>query len=67
MTLFNMLSDGETLERVIHRECVQGFDVRFNRSVAEGDDRDTEECAPHEAEFATVYAMTDIPGEAIAK
>lgn len=68
MALFNLLPEGETLEAVVMRECVTGFDVRFNRitcTAYEGD-RMTEECAPHEAEFATVYAMTDIPGEAIA-
>jgi len=63
---FNCLSEGETLADVIRRECAVGFDLRFCRSVAiSPDDRDTETCDPSEAEFATLYALTDL-GEAIA-
>lgn len=68
MTLpsLNCLSEGETLAEVIRRECAIGFDLRFCRSVAVSpDDRDTETCDPTEAEFATLYALTDL-GEAIA-
>ena len=62
----NCLSEGETLTEVIRRECAIGFDLRFCRSVAiSPDDRDTETCDPSEAEFATIYALTDL-GEAIA-
>lgn len=62
----NCLSEGETLAEVIRRECAIGFDLQFCRSVAVSpDDRDTEICDPTEAEFATLYALTDL-GEAIA-
>jgi hypothetical protein len=62
----NCLSEGETLMDVIRRECAIGFDLRFCRSVAlSPDDRDAETCDPTEAEFATLYALTDL-GEAIA-
>jgi hypothetical protein len=62
----NCLSEGETLADVARRECAIGFDLRFCRSVAiSPDDRDTETCDPTEAEFATLYALTDL-GEAIA-
>ncbi|MFD1509136.1 hypothetical protein [Lacimonas salitolerans] len=62
----NCLSEVETLDDVIRRNCAIGFDLRFCRSVAiSADDRDTETCDPPEAEFATLYALTDL-GEAIA-
>ena len=62
----NCLSEGETLTEVIRRECAIGFDLRFCRSEAVGpDDRETITCDPTEAEFATIYALTDL-GEAIA-
>ena len=62
----NCLSEGETLTEVIRRECAIVFDLRFCRSVAVSEhDRDTETCDPTEAEFATIYALTDL-GEAIA-
>lgn len=62
----NCLSEGETLTEVIRRECAIGFDLRFCRSVAiSPDDRDTETCDLTEAEFATIYALTDL-GEVIA-
>ena len=63
---FNCLSEGETLADVIRRECAVGFDLRFCRTVAMSEhDRDTITCDPPEAEFATLYALTDL-GEAIA-
>jgi hypothetical protein len=67
MTLsFNCLPEGETLADLIRRECAIGFDLRFCRSVAASEhDRDTVTCDPPEAEFATLYALTDL-GEAIA-
>ena len=62
----NCLSEGETLSDIVRRECAIGFDLRFCRSVAVSEhDRDTETCDPSEAEFATLYALTDL-GEAIA-
>jgi len=62
----NCLSEGETLADVARRECAIGFDLRFCRSVAVSEhDRETETCDPTEAEFATLYALTDL-GEAIA-
>ena len=66
MPALNCLSEGETLDDVIRRNCAIGFDLRFCRSVAiSPDDRDTETCDPSDAEFATLYALTDL-GEAIA-
>lgn len=63
---FNCLSEGETLYGIVRSNCAIGFDLRFCRSVAiSPDDRDTETCDPSEAEFATLYALTDL-GEAIA-
>ena len=62
----NCLSEGETLAELARRECAIGFDLRFCRSVAVSeDDRETVTCDPTEAEFATLYALTDL-GEAIA-
>ena len=62
----NCLSEGETLDGIVRRNCAIGFDLRFCRSVAiSPDDRDTITCDPAEAEFATLYALTDL-GEAIA-
>lgn len=68
MTLpsLNCLSGGETLTGVVRRECAIGFDLRFCRSVAVSpDDFATETCDPTDADFATLYALTDL-GEAIA-
>ena len=63
---FNCLTEGETLDDLIRRECAIGFDLRFCRSVAVSEhDRDTITCDPPEAEFATLYALTDL-GEAIS-
>lgn len=62
----NCLPEGETLADLIRRECAIGFDLRFCRSVAASEhDRDTITCDPPEADFAGVYALTDL-GEAIA-
>jgi len=62
----NCLSEGETLADVARRECAIGFDLRFCRSVAVSEhDRDTITCDPTEADFATIYALTDLD-EAIA-
>jgi hypothetical protein len=62
----NCLPEGETLDDVVRRNCAIGFDLRFCRSVAVSqDDRETITCDPPEAEFATLYALTDL-GEAIA-
>ena len=62
----NCLPEGETLADLARRECAIGFDLRFCRSVAVSvHDRDTETCDPTEAEFARLYALTDL-GEAIA-
>lgn len=62
----NCLPDGESLDDIVRRDCAIGFDLRFCRSVAVNpEDRDTITCDPGEAEFATLYAVTDL-GEAIA-
>jgi len=62
----NCLSEGETLADIARRNCSIGFDLRFCRSVAvRPEDRETITCDPTEAEFATLYALTDL-GEAIA-
>lgn len=62
----NCLPEGDTLDDLIRRNCAIGFDVRFCRSVAvTPEERDTVTCDPGEAEFATLYALTDL-GEAIA-
>ena len=62
----NCLSEGETLDHLIRRNCAIGFDLRFCRSIAVSEhDRDTQTCDPSEAEFATLSALTDL-GEAIA-
>ncbi|MDT8854833.1 hypothetical protein RNZ50_07335 [Paracoccaceae bacterium Fryx2] len=62
----NCLPEGETLADLARRECAIGFDLRFCRSLAVSEhDRDTVTCDPSEAEFATLYTLTDL-GEAIA-
>jgi hypothetical protein len=62
----NCLPEGESLGDLVRRNCAIGFDLRFCRSVAvTPEDRDTITCDPPEAEFATLYALTDL-GEAIA-
>ena len=63
---FNCLAHAETLLEICCRENINGFDLRFNRSRGEpDDDRNTEECFPDQAEFATIYALSDL-GEKIA-
>ena len=63
---FNGLPEGTSLNDLIRRERVTGVDLRFCRDVAStGATRDTITCAPSEAEFATLYAVTD-RGTAIA-
>ena len=62
----NCLPEGDVLIDLIRRNCAIGFDLRFCRSVAvTPEDRDTINCDLGEAEFATLYALTDL-GEAIA-
>ncbi len=62
----NCLPEDETVADLIRRTCAIGFDLRFCRSVAVSpENRDTITCDPPEAEFATLYALTDL-GEAIA-
>lgn len=63
---FNGLPEGTSLDQLIRRKRVNGIDLRFCRDVAStGATRDTITCAPPEAEFATLYAVTDL-GTAIA-
>jgi hypothetical protein len=62
----NCLPEGEILEDLVQRNCAIGFDLRFCRNDAEAPDETTIiTCDPGEAEFATLYALTDL-GEAIA-
>ena len=62
----NCLPEGEALVDLARRECAIGFELRFCRSVAVSfGDRDTITCDPPEAEFATLFALTDL-GEAIS-
>lgn len=62
----NCLSEGETLADVIRGECAIGFDLRFCRNAAEsGEETHIITCDPPEAEFATLYALTDL-GKATA-
>jgi len=62
----NCLLEGETLAELVRRNCAFGFDLRFCRTVAHTpDDGETTPCDPIDAEFATLYARTDL-GEAIA-
>jgi len=62
----NRLPEAKALADIARRECATGFDLRFCRDIAVSpDDRDTVTCDPSAAEFATLYALTDL-GEAIA-
>ncbi|MDP2047572.1 MAG: hypothetical protein Q8K33_01580 [Cypionkella sp.] len=64
--LLTLLPNGETLDDLCRRERVEGFDVRFSRPHTDEDSGyATIECAPGEAEFVSIYAMTDL-GEPIA-
>ena len=63
---FNGLPEGTRLDDLIRREDIAGIDLRFCRDdPSTGETRDTVTCAPPEAEFATLYAVTD-RGTAIA-
>jgi len=63
---YNCMPEGDTLADLIRRKCAIGFDLRFCLSVAVSpEDRDTITYDPFDAEFATLYALTDLR-EAIA-
>ncbi len=63
---FNGLPEGASLDDLIRREDVAGIDLRFCRDdPSTGETRDIVTCAPPEAAFATLYAITDL-GTAIA-
>ncbi len=62
----NCLPEGETLDDLVRRNCAIGVDLRFCRNEAVTlDETSIMTCDPGEAEFATLYALTDL-GEAIA-
>lgn len=62
----NCLIEGETLAELVRRNCAIGFDLRFCRTIAHTpEDGETTPCDPTDAEFATLYALTDL-GEVIA-
>lgn len=61
--IFNCLPEGETLADMIRRDNPLGFDLRFCKQSPDGDGSTS--CPPQEAEFAAIYAYTDL-GEAIA-
>ena len=62
----NCLPEGETLDDLVRRNCAIGVDLRFCRSDAvTPEETSIITCDPGEAEFATLYALTDL-GEAIA-
>jgi hypothetical protein len=62
----NCLPEGEALEDLVRRNCAIGFDLRFCRNDAvTSDETSIITCDPGEAEFATLYALTDL-GEAFA-
>lgn len=65
MISFNCLPEHETLGEFARRECVESIDIRFCRNDAEAgaDEAFIATCAPAEAEFATIYGITDL-GEA---
>ena len=67
MISFNCLPEHETLGEFARRECVESIDIRFCRNDAEAGAGETfiATCAPAEAEFATIYGITDL-GEARA-
>ena len=63
---FNALPKDTSLDTLVRRERVNGIDLRFCRDdPSTGETRDTITCAPPEAAFATLYAVTD-RGTAIA-
>ena len=60
------LPEGEIFENLVQRNCAIGFDLQFCCNDAEApDETSIITCDPGEAEFATLYALTDL-GEAIA-
>lgn len=63
----NCLPEHETLGEFARRECVESIDIRFCRNDAEAGAGEAfiATCAPAEAEFATIYGITDL-GEARA-
>lgn len=62
----NCLPEGETLDYLIRRNCAIGVDLRFCRNdVGAPEETTIITSDPGEAEFATLYALTDL-GEAIA-
>lgn len=67
MISFNCLPEHEALADFVRRECIESIDMRFRRNDGRSDTEATYiiTCAPGEAEFATVYGITDI-GEARA-
>ena len=67
MISFNCLPDGGSLHELVRRECIETIDIRFCRSDAAeyADETCIITCVPGEAEFATIYGVTDL-GEAIA-
>lgn len=64
---FNCLPGTEPLGEFVRRECIERIDIRFCRDDAAAGAAETciISCAPAEAEFATVYGITDL-GEARA-
>lgn len=62
--IFNCLTQGDTIADLARREHFKGFAVAFSKSVAtDPDDRETEDCPPEQAEFATIYARNDLGEE----
>jgi hypothetical protein len=60
------LPEGETLDDLVRRNCAIGVDLHFCRKDAvTPEETIIITCDPGEAEFATLYALTDL-GEAIA-
>lgn len=64
---FNCLPEHEALGKFVRRERIERIDIRFcrNESAEGADETCMVSCAPAEAEFATVYGITDL-GEARA-
>lgn len=64
---FNCLPEHEALGAFTRRECIESIDIRFCRNDAGIDAGETciVTCRPLEAEFATIYGITDL-GEACA-
>lgn len=64
---FNCLPESELLVDFVRRECIESIDIRFccNDAASDADETCIITCTPLEAEFATIYGITDI-GEARA-